>query len=92
MIEIGMECRNLFSISILGTFAAQESKSISDNLKWAWRRKFAKGEAALPCAPYPLNPTLTMLYLSYPISWIITFAVHFGCYLWEKKRKFGVLR
>ena len=41
---------------------------------------------------YPLNPTLTMLYLSYPISWSITFAVHFGCYLWEKKRKFEVLR
>ena len=41
-----------FLLSILGTFAAQESKSISDNLKWAWRRKFAKGEAALPCAPY----------------------------------------
>ena len=41
-----------FLLSILGTFAAHESKSISDNLKWAWRRKFAKGEPALPCAPY----------------------------------------
>ena len=41
---------------------------------------------------YPLNPTLTMLYLSYPISWSITFTVHFGCYLWEKKRKYGALR
>ena len=37
---------------------------------------------------YPFNPTLTMLYLSYPISWIITFCVQFSLYLWVKKRKF----
>ena len=30
--------------------------------------------------------TLQMLYISYPVSWIITAAVHFMCYLWMKKR------
>ena len=38
---------------------------------------------------YPLDPTTTTLYLSYPISWLITFAVHLGCYLWVKHRKFS---
>ena len=38
---------------------------------------------------YPLNPTLNMLYLSYPISWLITFAVQLVCYLYVKKKRFG---
>ena len=38
---------------------------------------------------YPFNPTLTMLYLSYPISWIITFCVHFSLYLWVKRKNFA---
>ena len=29
----------------------------------------------------PLNPTMQMLYISYPISWLLTFIVHFCCYL-----------
>ena len=39
---------------------------------------------------FPLNPTLTMLYISYPISWTVTFATHFVCYLRVKRKKFGV--
>ena len=39
---------------------------------------------------YPFNPTLNMLYLSYPISWAITFAVHFICYLVVKRKKYTV--
>ena len=30
---------------------------------------------------FAANPTPTVLYLSYPISWFVTFAVHFLCYL-----------
>ena len=37
---------------------------------------------------YPLNPTLNMLYLSYPISWILTFAAHVICYFIIKKKLF----
>ena len=39
---------------------------------------------------FPLNPTLTMLYISYPISWTVTFATHFACYLWVKRKKYPV--
>ncbi len=39
---------------------------------------------------FPLDPTLTMLYISYPISWAVTFATHFVCYLRVKKKKYGV--
>ena len=39
---------------------------------------------------YPFNPTLNMLYLSYPISWVITFTVHMLCYLHLKRRKYTV--
>ena len=35
---------------------------------------------------YPFHPTLTMLYLSYPISWAFTFAVHMICYFRVKRR------
>ncbi len=38
---------------------------------------------------FPMDPTLTTLYLSYPVSWLITFATHTACYLVIKKRKFG---
>ena len=41
---------------------------------------------------WPLNPTLTMLYISYPISWLITLATHFGCYLYVKKKRFPVAK
>ena len=36
---------------------------------------------------FRMDPTLTMLYLSYPVSWAVTFATHFACYL-VVKRKF----
>lgn len=39
-------------------------------------------------ALYPLWPTLTMLYISYPVSWAITFAAHFICYLHIRRKKF----
>ena len=38
---------------------------------------------------FPLNPTLNMLYISYPISWIITFSVHLICYFRLKRRKYA---
>ena len=37
---------------------------------------------------YPLHPTLNMLYMSYPISWIITFTIHLICYFVVKKKLF----
>ena len=40
-------------------------------------------------AVFPLNPTLTMLYISYPISWVLTFAAHLACYFYVKRKKFG---
>ena len=40
---------------------------------------------------YPFNPTLYMLYMSYPISWIITLAVHLICYFRVKRKKYGAL-
>ena len=39
---------------------------------------------------FPLQPTLRMLYISYPISWTITFLAHLCCYLIVKKRHFSV--
>ncbi len=35
---------------------------------------------------FRLNPTLTMLYDSYPVSWIVTLAVHTACYFAVKRR------
>ena len=35
---------------------------------------------------FAANPTLQTLYLSYPVSWGVTFAIHFGCY-WLLGRK-----
>ena len=37
-------------------------------------------------AIYPMDPTLTMLYISYPISWGITFATHLCCYVHVKRK------
>ena len=31
--------------------------------------------------------TLTVLYLSYPVSWFVTFAIHFLCYMIVAKKK-----
>lgn len=33
------------------------------------------------------DPTLSTLYLSYPISWGLTAAAHFGCFLYVRKHK-----
>ena len=30
--------------------------------------------------------TMTMLYVSYPVSWIITFSVHVLCFVWAMRR------
>ena len=38
---------------------------------------------------FPLSPTLTMLYISYPISWSITFLAHLGCYFCIRKKRFS---
>jgi len=39
-------------------------------------------------AIFPFDPTLTNLYISYPISWIITLAAHLTCYYLIKKKKY----
>ena len=39
---------------------------------------------------FPISPTLEMLYASYPVSWIITLAVHLACYFVVKKREFTI--
>lgn len=39
---------------------------------------------------FPLNPTLNMLYISYPVSWFITFCAHMVCYFIIKNRKYPV--
>ena len=37
---------------------------------------------------FPLDPTLTMLYISYPVSWFITFSAHIACYFFVKRKRF----
>ena len=37
---------------------------------------------------FPTNPTLFMLYVSYPISWAVTFAAHMICYFHVKRKKY----
>ena len=37
---------------------------------------------------FQMEPTLFMLYISYPISWALTAAAHFVCYLAVRKRAF----
>lgn len=36
---------------------------------------------------FAANPTLTVLYLSYPISWAVTFAIHLACYFLVARKK-----
>ena len=40
---------------------------------------------------FAMNPTLDILYLSYPISWGLTFATHLACYLFIARKKLGKL-
>ncbi len=40
---------------------------------------------------FAANPTLDILYLSYPISWALTFGVHMLCYLFIARKKLGTL-
>ncbi|MBR6667882.1 MAG: MATE family efflux transporter [Clostridia bacterium] len=40
---------------------------------------------------FAANPTLDILYLSYPISWALTFGVHMLCYLFIARKKLGAL-
>jgi hypothetical protein len=39
---------------------------------------------------FPTNPTLFMLYVSYPISWFVTFIAHMICYFHVKRKKYSV--
>lgn len=39
----------------------------------------------------PQFHTLPVLYLSYTVSWVITAAIHFSCYVWLKKKKINPL-
>ena len=41
---------------------------------------------------FAANPTLQTLYISYPVSWGVTFAAHLVCYLVVSKRRLGNLR
>ena len=36
--------------------------------------------------------TLTVLYMSYPVSWFVTFAIHFFCYLFVAQRKLNRMK
>ena len=36
---------------------------------------------------FAMNPTLDILYVSYPISWALTFAVHLLCYIFIARKK-----
>ncbi len=40
---------------------------------------------------FAANPTLDILYSSYPISWALTFGVHLLCYLFIARKKLGAL-
>ena len=40
---------------------------------------------------FAANPTLDILYVSYPISWALTFGVHLLCYLFIARRKLAGL-
>ncbi len=40
---------------------------------------------------FAANPTLDILYMSYPISWALTFGVHLLCYLFIARKKLGKL-
>ncbi len=40
---------------------------------------------------FAATPTLDVLYVSYPISWALTFGVHMLCYLFIARKKLGAL-
>lgn len=40
---------------------------------------------------FAANPTLNILYISYPISWILTFAVHLCCYLYILRHRLKMI-
>ena len=40
---------------------------------------------------FAANPTLDILYVSYPISWALTFGAHMLCYLFIARKKLAVL-
>ena len=37
------------------------------------------------------NHTLTVLYMSYPVSWFVTFAIHFLCYMLVARKRLDKL-
>ena len=37
----------------------------------------------------PALHSVATVYISYPVSWAVTFAAHFACFLWVRKRAFG---
>ena len=38
------------------------------------------------------NHDLTVLYMSYPVSWFVTFVIHFLCYLFVARKKLDKLK
>ena len=40
---------------------------------------------------FAANPTLDILYMSYPISWALTFGTHLICYVFVARKKLGAL-
>ena len=38
------------------------------------------------------NHTLTVLYMSYPVSWFVTFAIHFLCYMLVARKRLDQLK
>ena len=40
---------------------------------------------------FAANPTLNILYISYPISWLLTFAVHLCCYLYILRHRLKMI-
>ncbi len=38
------------------------------------------------------NHTLTILYLSYPVSWFVTFVIHFLCYIFIAQKKINQIK
>ena len=38
------------------------------------------------------NHTLTVLYLSYPVSWFVTFGIHFLCYMFVARKRLDQLK
>ena len=40
---------------------------------------------------FAASPTLNTLYISYPVSWILTFTVHMMCYLYVSRHKLKII-